>query len=307
MLHLTGYDLSLDDLRAFRQWGSKTPGHPERNHTDGVEVTTGPLGQGLGNAVGMAIAERQLRARVGADLVDHRTFCVVGDGDLSEGLSHEAASLAGHLGLGRLVCVYDDNHISIDGPTELSLSDDAAARFTSYGWHVEHLGEAAEDLDALEAALRAGQRRGAPPVARHRAQPHRVPVAIQDRRPGHPRLRAEGRRDQRGQGRHGPARRGVLRARRRAGALPDRRRRAAATSARRGRSGSTPTTATTPRSPRSSGPPERPAGPTRCPRGPPATRRPPASPAGRSCKPSPTSSLPSWPAAPTSPRTPAPC
>jgi transketolase len=153
MLHLTGYDLSLEDLRAFRQWGSKTPGHPERGHTDGVEVTTGPLGQGIGNAVGMAIAERSLRARVGADIVDHRTFCIVGDGDLSEGVSHEAASLAGHLGLGRLVCVYDDNHVSIDGPTELSLSDDAAARFTAYGWHVEHLGEAAEDLDALEAAL----------------------------------------------------------------------------------------------------------------------------------------------------------
>ena len=153
MLHLTGYDLTLDDLRAFRQWGSKTPGHPERGHTDGVEVTTGPLGQGIGNAVGMALAERQLRARLGADLVDHRTFCVVGDGDLSEGLSHEAASLAGHLRLGRLVCVYDDNHVSIDGPTELSLSDDAAARFAAYGWHVDHLGEAAEDVDAIEAAL----------------------------------------------------------------------------------------------------------------------------------------------------------
>ncbi|MEQ1786715.1 MAG: transketolase [Acidimicrobiales bacterium] len=153
MLHLTGYDLSLDDLKAFRQWGSKTPGHPEVHHTDGVEVTTGPLGQGVGNAVGLALAERELRARLGADLVDHRTFCVMGDGDLSEGLSHESASLAGHLGLGRLVCVYDDNHISIDGPTELSLSDDAAARFASYGWHVDDLGEAAEDLDALEAAL----------------------------------------------------------------------------------------------------------------------------------------------------------
>jgi transketolase len=154
MLHLTGYDLSLDDLRAFRQWGSKTPGHPERGHTDGVEVTTGPLGQGVGNAVGMALAERQLRSRFGADVVDHHTFCVMGDGDLSEGLSHEAASLAGHLGLGRLICVYDDNHVSIDGPTELSLSDDAAARFRAYGWHVEELGEAAEDLDALEAAIR---------------------------------------------------------------------------------------------------------------------------------------------------------
>lgn len=153
MLHLTGYDLSLDDLRAFRQWGSRTPGHPERGHTDGVEVTTGPLGQGIGNAVGFALAERQLRARLGADLVDHRTFCIVSDGDLSEGLSHESASLAGHLGLGRLVCVYDDNHVSIDGRTELSLSDDAAARFGAYGWHVEDIGEAAEDLDAIEAAL----------------------------------------------------------------------------------------------------------------------------------------------------------
>ena len=153
MLHLTGYDLSLDDLRAFRQWGSKTPGHPERGHTDGVEVTTGPLGQGFGNAVGLALAERQLRARFGADVVDHRTFCVMSDGDLSEGLSHEAASLAGHLGLGRLVCVYDDNHVSIDGPTELALSDDAAERFRAYGWEVEVLGEAAEDLDAIESAL----------------------------------------------------------------------------------------------------------------------------------------------------------
>jgi transketolase len=154
MLHLTGYDLTLDDLKAFRQWGSRTPGHPERNHTDGVEVTTGPLGQGIGNAVGMAVAERQLRARFGADLVDHHTYCIVGDGDLSEGLSHEAASLAGHLGLGRLVCIYDDNHVSIDGPTELSLSDDAAERFAAYGWHVQNLGEAAEDLDAIELALR---------------------------------------------------------------------------------------------------------------------------------------------------------
>ncbi len=153
MLHLTGYDLSLDDLRQFRQWGSKTPGHPERGHTDGVEVTTGPLGQGLGNAVGLALAERQLRARFGADVVDHRTFAIVSDGDLSEGVSHEASSLAGHLGLGRLVCVYDDNHVSIDGVTELALTDDAAERFRAYGWHVEELGEAAEDLDAIEGAL----------------------------------------------------------------------------------------------------------------------------------------------------------
>jgi len=154
MLHLTGFGLTLDDLKAFRQWDSRTPGHPERGHTTGVEVTTGPLGQGIGNAVGMAIAERSLRARFGADVVDHRTFCIAGDGDLSEGLSHEAASLAGHLGLGRLVCVYDDNHVSIDGPTELALTDDAARRFEAYGWHVEVLGEVANDLDALEAGLR---------------------------------------------------------------------------------------------------------------------------------------------------------
>jgi transketolase len=154
MLHLTGYGLTLRDLEDFRQWGSRTPGHPEHGHTAGVEVTTGPLGQGIANSVGMAIAERSLRARYGADVVDHHVYCIAGDGDLSEGVSHEAGSLAGHLGLGRLVCVYDDNHISIDGPTELALSDSAAERFRAYGWHVEDLGEVAEDLDVLEAALR---------------------------------------------------------------------------------------------------------------------------------------------------------
>ena len=154
MLHLTGYDLSLDDLRAFRQWGSRTPGHPERGHTAGVEVTTGPLGQGVGNGVGLGIAEAHLRARFSAELCDHHTFVICGDGDLSEGVSHEAASLAGHLGLGRLVYIYDDNHITIDGPTELALTDDAAARFRAYGWHVVELGEAANDLDALEAGIR---------------------------------------------------------------------------------------------------------------------------------------------------------
>ncbi|MBX3286876.1 MAG: transketolase, partial [Actinobacteria bacterium] len=155
MLHLTGYDLSLDDLKAFRQWGSRTPGHPERNHTAGVEVTTGPLGQGVGNGVGLGMAEQYLRTRFGADVVDHHTFVICGDGDLSEGVSHEAASLAGHLGLGRLVYVYDDNHITIDGPTELALTDDAPKRFEAYGWHVQDLGEAANDLDVLERALRA--------------------------------------------------------------------------------------------------------------------------------------------------------
>ena len=154
MLHLTGYDLSMDDLKAFRQWGSRTPGHPERNHTPGVEVTTGPLGQGVGNGVGMGIAEQYLRHHFGPEVVDHHTFVIAGDGCLSEGVSHEAASLAGHLGLGRLVYVYDDNHITIDGPTELALTDDAPERFEAYGWHVDNLGEKANDLDALEAAIR---------------------------------------------------------------------------------------------------------------------------------------------------------
>ena len=154
MLHLTGHGLTLDDLRNFRQWGSPTPGHPETGCTPGVEVTTGPLGQGIANAVGMAIAESQMRARFGAEICDHRIFVIAGDGDLSEGISHEAASLAGHLGLGRLVVVYDDNEVTIDGGTDLALSDDAAARFRSYGWDVQELGEAADDLDALEAGLR---------------------------------------------------------------------------------------------------------------------------------------------------------
>jgi transketolase len=154
MLHLTGYGLTLDDLRDFRTWGSQTPGHPEVHHTTGVEVTTGPLGQGFANGVGLGVAERWLRTRFGPELCDHRTYVICSDGDLMEGISHEAASLAGHLKLGRLVYVYDDNHISIDGDTALSYSDDVGRRFEAYGWHVEQLGEAANDTDALEAALR---------------------------------------------------------------------------------------------------------------------------------------------------------
>ena len=153
MLHLTGHGLSLDDLKQFRQWESATPGHPEAGHTAGVEVTTGPLGQGFANAVGMAIAERILSDRFGADAIDHRTYTIAGDGCLMEGVSHEAASLAGHLGLGKLTAVYDDNHITIDGETEIAYSDDVPARFRSYGWHVIEMGEIANDLDALEAAF----------------------------------------------------------------------------------------------------------------------------------------------------------
>ena len=156
MLHLTGFGLELDDLRAFRQWGSRTPGHPEYRHSPGIEVTTGPLGQGIANAVGIALAEANLRARYSSELTDHYTFAIAGDGCLSEGVSHEAASLAGHLGLGRLVAVYDDNHVTIDGITELSLSDNAAERFRAYGWHVLEVGEIANDLNALEYSIREG-------------------------------------------------------------------------------------------------------------------------------------------------------
>ncbi|MDA8046013.1 MAG: transketolase [Actinomycetota bacterium] len=154
MLYLTGYGLEIEDLEQFRQLHSRTPGHPEVHHLPGVEVTTGPLGQGVANGVGLGMAERILRSRFGSELTDHHTFVVCSDGDLMEGISHEAASLAGHLKLGRLVYVYDDNHITIDGPTEIALNDDAAKRFESYGWHVETLGEVANDTDALEAGLR---------------------------------------------------------------------------------------------------------------------------------------------------------
>lgn len=153
MLYLCGYGLTLDDLKSFRQWGSKTPGHPEVGVTPGIEVTTGPLGQGFANGVGMAIAESRLRAHFGPEICDHRIFVVCSDGDLEEGISHEAASLAGHLKLGRLIYIYDDNHITIDGPTELAYTDDVAGRFRAYGWHVEDLGEQANNIAALQAGL----------------------------------------------------------------------------------------------------------------------------------------------------------
>jgi transketolase len=159
LLHLTGYDLSLDDLKAFRQWGSRTPGHPERGHTPGVETTTGPLGQGFGNAVGMAIAERVLADhfnRPGHTIVDHRTWGFVSDGDLMEGVASEAASLAGHLRLGKLNLVYDDNHITIDGDTALCFSEDVPRRFEAYGWHVVRVGDG-NDLDGIRTALHAAQ------------------------------------------------------------------------------------------------------------------------------------------------------
>ena len=160
LLYLTGYDLSLDDIKQFRQWGSRTPGHPEHGMTPGVEATTGPLGQGTGNAIGMAIAESRLAAlfnRPGHEIVDHHTYFLASDGDLMEGVSHEACSLAGHLKLGKLIGFYDDNHITIDGPTELAFSDDTAKRFEAYGWHVQRITDA-NDLQAIDAAITAAKR-----------------------------------------------------------------------------------------------------------------------------------------------------
>ncbi len=163
MLYLAGFGLSLDDIKKFRQWGSATPGHPEVGHTAGVEVTTGPLGQGFANAVGMAIAEAHLRAVHGSDAVSHHTWVVAGDGCLMEGISHEAASLAGHLGLDRLVCIFDDNRITIDGSVDLACSDDVPMRFRSYGWNVIEAGDPGDDLDTIEKALlEARAHRGSP-------------------------------------------------------------------------------------------------------------------------------------------------
>jgi transketolase len=159
-LYLTGYDLSLDDLKQFRQWGSHTPGHTEYGHTPGVEVTTGPLGQGIANAVGMALAEAHLAAtfnRPGHAIIDHYTYFLCSDGDLMEGVSHEACSFAGHLKLGKLIGIYDDNHITIDGKTEITFSDDTAKRFESYGWHVQRVPDG-NDIAAIDAALVAARR-----------------------------------------------------------------------------------------------------------------------------------------------------
>ncbi|HET8625094.1 MAG TPA: transketolase, partial [Gemmatimonadales bacterium] len=193
LLHLSGYDLPLEEIQRFRQWGSRTPGHPERGHTPGVETTTGPLGQGVGNAVGMAIAERILADqfnRPGLDIVDHRVWAFVSDGDLMEGVGSEAASLAGHLQLGKLNLIYDDNHITIDGDTALTFSEDVGARFEAYGWHVVRVAGEGNDLAAITAALEsAHERRDRPslvilrtiiadpaPTKRNSAEAHGAPL-----------------------------------------------------------------------------------------------------------------------------------
>ncbi|HXQ93914.1 MAG TPA: transketolase [Thermoplasmata archaeon] len=165
LLHTTGYDLPMDELHRFRQWGSRTPGHPEHGHTPGVEATTGPLGQGFAMGVGLAIAERHLRStlnREGFALVDHYTYGLVSDGDLMEGIASEAASLAGMLGLGRLIYLYDDNHISLEGPTEWAFTEDVGARFAAYGWQVLRVTDG-NDLAAIDAAIRAARAETARP------------------------------------------------------------------------------------------------------------------------------------------------
>ena len=156
-LHLAGYDLTIDDLQQFRQWESRTPGHPERGVTAGIEINTGPLGQGFANGVGMAMAEHMLAARFNTSedtIVDHRTWVIAGDGDMMEGISSEAASIAGRLaaGLRKLTVFYDDNHISLEGEADVEFTDDVAARFEAYGWHVARV-HSVNDLDALDAAV----------------------------------------------------------------------------------------------------------------------------------------------------------
>ena len=165
LLHLTGYALSLADIQQFRQWGSRTPGHPERGHTPGVEITTGPLGQGMANAVGMAIAEAQLAARYnrpGFDVIDHSTYAIVSDGDLMEGVASEAASLAGHLKLGKLICLYDDNRITLAAGTDIAFSEDRARRFEAYGWHTASVTDG-NDLVAIESAINSARAETARP------------------------------------------------------------------------------------------------------------------------------------------------
>jgi transketolase len=170
MFYLTGYELPMEELKNFRQWGSKTPGHPESFLTPGVEVTTGPLGQGFGNGVGMAIAEAHLAAefnRAGHSIVDHYTYAIVTDGDLMEGVSSEAASLAGHLGLGKLIYLYDDNNVSIDGSTDLAFTEDPAGRFESYNWHVVRVQDG-HDVDQVDRCDPGSKKRPTP-------FPHRLP------------------------------------------------------------------------------------------------------------------------------------
>ncbi len=175
LLHLSGYDLSMEELKNFRQLGSATPGHPEYGDTPGVETTTGPLGQGMANAVGMALAERMLAARFnrpGYEIVGHYTYVIASDGDLMEGVVAEASSLAGHLGLGRLIVFYDDNQITIDGGTDLTFTEDVAKRYEAYGWHV--LTVDGHDVAAVEEAVKAAQAETDAPEPHHHQDQDRM-------------------------------------------------------------------------------------------------------------------------------------
>ena len=204
LLYLTGYDLGLDDIKQFRQLGSRTPGHPEHGLTPGVETTTGPLGQGIGNAVGMAMAAKHLEAHFERDnsgLFDHRIFGICGDGDLMEGVASEAASIAGHVGLGNIVLLYDDNHVTIDGHTELSFDEDVVKRFDAYKWHTQDVADA-NDLEASVEGHRKWNRGDQPPVADSRALDHRLRQPAQA---GH-----LGRAQQSARRRRGEAHQGIL-------------------------------------------------------------------------------------------------
>ena len=195
LLHLTGYAVSLEDLESFRQWGSITPGHPEYGLTPGVEATTGPLGQGFANAVGMAIAERRLAAefnRPDHAIVDHRTYVIASDGDMQEGIASEAASLAGHLRLGKLIVLYDDNHIQLDGPTAMAWSEDVPKRFEAYGWHTQRVADG-NDL-ARHRGRDRGRARGRAPEPHRRPDAHRLRQPEQARQPEGARRAARARR-----------------------------------------------------------------------------------------------------------------
>ena len=221
MLYLTGYGVELEDLRQFRQLHSRTPGHPEVHDLPGIEVTTGPLGQGFANGVGLGVAERMLRARFGPDVVDHHTFVICSDGDLMEGISHEAASLAGHLGLGRLIYVYDDNHITIDGPTEITLNDDAGAALRGLRLARRTPGRGRQRHRRPRSRAAAGHGGRGPPQPADPAQPHRLARAAHDRQPQGPRLPARRGGGPGHQGDPGPAaRRDLLGARRRPRHVP---------------------------------------------------------------------------------------
>ena len=252
ILHLSGYGVSMDDLQNFRQLGSPTAGHPEyeADGAPGVEVTTGPLGQGISNAVGLALAERMLAARFnrdGHEIIDHHTYTIASDGDMQEGVASEACSLAGHLGLGRLIVFYDDNKIQLAGRRRWRFSEDVGERFEAYGWHVQNLGE---DLaqESLDKAIDERQGRGRQAVADHPAHPHRLRLAEQAGHPDGPRLaagRGRGAPDQGGL-RLGP-RRPLPGARRGGRALPrGRGRRAAPRPRTTGTSAPRPTATSTP-------------------------------------------------------------